>query len=523
MRAVFRCDASPEIGAGHVSRCIAFGEALAATGWHVAFASRHGTAAMVPAVVAAPFSLCELDGTAEDEVIQLRARYPDGIDLFVADHYQRDVHFEEACRPFTRQILVLEDATGRPHDCDFLLDAATTNCSAYQGRVPAQARLLLGPTYALVRRSFIARRAEALRRRDGRPVENILISFGATDPMNVTAIALDALAPYADEISITIALSSRAPHVETVRARLPRNARLVLDAANMAELITDADIGLGGAGTSGYERAVLGLPSLLLRLADNQRGIAALMVQAGAALDAGTLDAGLGSRLRGLVGGLMADPAARTRHARAAAALVDGRGAARIMVAALDPAAAKDATPVRLRLAEPADESWLLDLQREPDTRRHSRNPAVPNADEHHRWMARTLADPARLLMIVEAGYAPVGMLRLDRLAERGGPPHYEVSLVVRAAFGNRGIGTAALALARRLLPGAVLKAGIALANVTSRRAFARAGFRPAGGDLMLHDPSQGGRNREDACHRPFDVKRWTSGGGDAIGEGRAG
>lgn len=520
--ALFRCDASPTIGAGHVTRCLALAEALAEAGWQVTFAVGRGTAAMASATTAAGFALYELDAAPADEPAALRTTFPEGVDLLVVDHYQRDVLFETACRGWAKRILAFDDATDRDHDCDFLLDAAATDSSIYDGRMPATARLLLGSSYALVRRSFIARRPAALARRDGRTAKTILVSLGATDQNNVTAMVLDALADIAKKYSILVALSSRAPHVETVRARLPRNARLLLDVGDMAELIADADIGIGGAGTNGYERAVLGLPSLLLRLADNQRGIAALMVRAGAALDSGALDGGLAPRLRELVGSLMTEPAARIRQSQAAAVLIDGRGAHRIMIALLDAAAAKDATPVGLRLAGPADENWLLNLQREPGTRRHSREPAVPNADEHHRWMARTLADPARLLMIVEADCTPVGTLRLDRLAERGGAPHFEVSLAVRAAFGNRGIGTAALVLARRLLPLAVLEAEIAPANVASRRAFTRAGFHPAGGDLLLHDPSQNARNQKDASP-PFRAKPPATADGDAVGQGRVG
>ena len=81
---------------------------------------------------------------------------------------------------------------------------------------------------------------------------------------------------------------------------------------------------------------------------------------------------------------------------KAASALVDGRGARRVLTALIGGAAARGGATVRLRLADAADEAWLLELQREPATRRHARNPAVPSADEHRRWMRRALDDPMR-------------------------------------------------------------------------------------------------------------------------------
>ena len=161
---------------------------------------------------------------------------------------------------------------------------------------PQRRGCLLGPAYALVRHAFIARRPEALRRRDSRPVENILVSFGATDPRMLTPDALDALDGFADDISITIALSSQAPHLDEVLGKLRGRMQIILD-GDMAELMTLADLAVGAAGASSYERAVLGLPSIVVTLADNQAGIAKALFAAGVAVDAGQFDEMLPSRL----------------------------------------------------------------------------------------------------------------------------------------------------------------------------------------------------------------------------------
>ena len=98
----------------------------------------------------------------------------------------------------------------------------------------------------------------------------------------------------------------------------------------MADLITNADLGIGAPGASAYERAVLGLPSIHLMVADNQRGIARMMGEARAALDVGMIDDGFRGRLRPAVEHLLHDSRARVQVARAASELVQGRGAALI-------------------------------------------------------------------------------------------------------------------------------------------------------------------------------------------------
>jgi UDP-2,4-diacetamido-2,4,6-trideoxy-beta-L-altropyranose hydrolase len=487
--ALFRCDASPGIGAGHVSRCLTLAEAFADAGWRIGFVVARETVPTVPAIADSGHAVRVLDGDDQDVAV-LREQAANGADLLVADHYGRDAGFETACRPFVRNILVFDDMTGRDHDCDILVDAAAPSPQPYIDHVPARARVLNGVSFALTRKSFLAARPRALARRDGRAVERILVTCGATDPANATAIVLDTLADAAPDIPVTVVLSSQAAHIDALRKRLRGNVRLVLDADDMAALMTDADLAIGAPGATAYERAVLGLPSIMITLADNQRGVAQAITRAGAAIDAGMCDQGLAPRLRQLVTSLLADGPARKNLAQASSRLIDGRGALRIMLECLGAAPAKDGGRVRLRLAEPDDENWLLDLQRQPDTRRHFRNPAIPSAEEHHQWMERILADESRLLLIVEVDGARSGMVRLDRLADRDGRARYEVSIAVDRNCGKRGVGSAALALTRRLLPAAVFEAEIMVENAASQSVFARAGFNPVGDNRYRNEPS---------------------------------
>lgn len=329
--ALFRCDGSPAIGAGHLTRCLAIAEALIQASWRVAFIVNEEAVSLVPSLATGNFAL-RIVNRGDDEVETLRLEARDAAELLVVDHYGRDASFESACRAFVRRIVVLEDGTGRDHDCDILVDAAVIDPDVYVGRLPPSARMLTGPTYALVRCAFVEKRPDALGRRDGRAVKRILVSFGATDPSNATSIALAALEPFADDISIVVALSSWARHLDDVRHRLCGRMQLAVD-ANMPELITYADVAIGAAGASSYERAVLGLPSIIVTLAENQGGIRQVLLKSGAALDAGGLDDGLVKRLHLYLDRLIADRDQRMRLSRAASSLIDGEGSKRVATA----------------------------------------------------------------------------------------------------------------------------------------------------------------------------------------------
>ncbi|MGH7783882.1 MAG: glycosyltransferase, partial [Candidatus Binatia bacterium] len=146
---------------------------------------------------------------------------------------------------------------------------------------------------------------------------------------NATPAALAALACFGANIAITVAMSSRAQHIEDVRAQLPAGGHLVLD-SDMRQLMTEADLAVGAAGASAFERAVLGLPSIIVIAAENQRGLADLLIDAGAATYCGYLNSGMKNRLSNAARVLVGNGQARFRMSRAASNLIDGQGGARI-------------------------------------------------------------------------------------------------------------------------------------------------------------------------------------------------
>jgi RimJ/RimL family protein N-acetyltransferase len=320
------------------------------------------------------------------------------------------------------------------------------------------------------------------RRAQGGPVRRILVSLGATDPANATSVALAALSMARVDAEIDVVLGRSAPHRAMVERGLPENARLSLDVADMAERIAAADMAIGACGVSALERCCLGLPTVTIVVADNQREVAAGLARAGAAL---VLRDGLPS-VRFREAGVpapdivadavrrLADEGARGAMAAAAARLCDGRGSQRLR-AALAGAVEVEGAKVSLGIAEEEDRARLLSWQREPGARRYARNPSPPSDADHDRWFEHVLADPERTLCIVRADGSPCGMLRLDRLP--GEMPAFEVSVLIAEPHRGRGLGRAALALARRLAPGARLDAEVHPENTASREAFAAAGY----------------------------------------------
>ena len=335
---VFRCDASVDIGAGHVVRCLTLAEKLADAGWSCAFASNRETVVTVPMLKRRGYDTLRLHGPAEGESSEFAQQWPDGCDLLVVDHYQRDATFESTCRPWARKILAIDDLADRPHDCELLLDQTLGRRSdEYRSLVPSACHLLLGPDYALLRPQFAAARAGALERHRAQgPLQRVLVSFGGSDPRNMTAIALEGLA--ATDLPLAVDVVFGADHADErypsgLIGAMAAEVTVHRDVSNMAALMARADLAIGAAGTTAWERCCLGLPSIAIPVAANQERIAAELDRAGAIRllePPGLADPGT---IAEAVLDLESNPAARAEMSARAAAVCDGLGATRVMEA----------------------------------------------------------------------------------------------------------------------------------------------------------------------------------------------
>lgn len=491
--AVFRADASPTLGNGHVMRCLALAEALIAHGWRCGFAGDAVTFESVPQLRTGTVEFLILEGSADSEPAQLGRRWPQ-VDWLILDHYRRDAVFENACRPWARRILVIDDLADRPHVADCLLDATLgRRVGDYAPWTSSGCRFLLGPAYALLRTQFARARAAALERRTTASNRRLLISMGATDPVNATGRILDAIGTAGLDLEIDVALGSTAPHLETVRAqaaRLPVPARVHVDVADMAGLMRQSDIAVGAGGGTAWERCVLALPSLVIVTGDDQRKVAAGLAQVGAIE---LLEAGKDVDSTRIVDGLRRLTSDRSRLVRMgmqAARQCDGNGVFRV-VNVLAPQFASDGVPVWSRPASVEDVDLVFDWQSHPSTRRYFRNPEPPTRNQHIRWFKERCVDPACTLEILMHGDEPAGVLRLEPVGREAGSWVYEVSILVAPDHYRRGLGRAALGMVDVMHPQEVLRAEIHEGNTASVALFESAGYRRQQGRIFQRPVAQ--------------------------------
>lgn len=477
---VFRCDATPVIGTGHVMRCLTLAQALIEAGWSCAFAVGAQTRSCVPGLEAFSGDVLELDPAQGDnpvlaDVLALKARWPQGCDWLVVDHYGLDVDFEFWCRSWANAIAVIDDLADRRHDCDLLVDSALDHgAENYAELVPVQARGLYGPSVALLRPQFLSARKEALARRGG-PLQRVLVSLGGNAPLDLTQRIVADLSEARPNLDIDAVVGLQALDVPGDSNHVTWHVAV----KDMAELMTKADASIGAGGVTSWERCCLGLPAVLLVLADNQRGNAVTLASAGAAVVAEPENAAQ----------VLLDTDGLDVMAERAAWLCDGRGTLRVMLAMVKPESAKDGGTVRLRLAMLDDADQMFEWQSNPDTRRFARHAKPPSRGGHDAWMRKTLDDPDRMLTVIMHDGSPAGVVRLDRMGDAPSPETYEISIYVAPDKYRLGLGAAALTLARRFRPNAVIRAHVLEENEASRALFLNAGYVPNSDTWFVQSP----------------------------------
>lgn len=314
MHIAVRTDASFTIGSGHVMRCLTLADALRAHGAEVTFVCREHPGNLNDLLRSKGYSVAVLPGAMNDFATSGEpVAHPPGLgvtweqdagdtisalngaqcDWLLVDHYGIGAEWERTLRAHAARVMVIDDLADRPHECDLLLDQNLFDDMQvrYDGLVPPGCRRFLGPRYALLRDEFIEAK-RTLKKRDG-IVRRILMFFGGSDPTNETEKALLALKQlHCPDIHVDVVVGSTNPNGDRIKglcAAMP-NVSYHRQIANMAELMAQADLAIGAGGSTTWERCFLGLPSLVVVVADNQHVPARAADKAGLACYSGTSD-----------------------------------------------------------------------------------------------------------------------------------------------------------------------------------------------------------------------------------------
>jgi UDP-2,4-diacetamido-2,4,6-trideoxy-beta-L-altropyranose hydrolase len=434
---VIRADASIAGGTGHVMRCLALAQACKARGWEVGFVLAQSTSNLDSRFLEAGIPVSRADvtpGSSADATRTIEAARAAKASWIVADGYKFDSAWQREIKAADLRLLLLDDYGHADHYYADLVLNQNLHASerAYANR-EAYTRLLLGPRFVLLRDEFVKHRK--LERKISDRARKILVTLGGSDPHNVSRDVLETLARMRD-LEITVVVGGSNPHLQTLRrlvTELPEAAiSIAVDTYDMPELMDWADVAIAAGGTTSWELAFSGLPSMVLTLADNQEAISAALDRAGLAINIGRWNVEANARLARTLPQLLSDSRRRERMSHAGRQLVDGLGARRVLVR-------MSASQLNLRAAREDDCFLIWEWANDPETRQVSFSSEPIAWETHQEWYARTVRAPNSFFYIgSNASGDPVGQIRFQLDGQRA-----TVSVSLAKEARGKGLGAA--------------------------------------------------------------------------------
>jgi UDP-2,4-diacetamido-2,4,6-trideoxy-beta-L-altropyranose hydrolase len=303
MNIVIRTDASVHISSGHVMRCLVLANALRKNGHNVSFITRVQEGDMVDHIYQQSFKVMKLESPLSPLVPQNNSDYSawlqvserddasnsialiQSADLVIIDHYGINTLWEQQIKKQLQCYIMAIDDLVRLHNADLILDQTySRKASEY---VSTTKNVLAGCQYALLAPRFSELRQQASLKRLNVASPKVLISMGGIDNPNASLKVLQCLELLRLKPSVTVLLGMRSPHYEKLKAFCQTRREWITHVEftySMPELMLEHDLSIGAPGSTSWERACLGLPSIVIPLAENQQQICSALESVGAAL-----------------------------------------------------------------------------------------------------------------------------------------------------------------------------------------------------------------------------------------------
>ncbi len=285
---VFRADGNPQLGLGHVMRCLALADILGPD-----YDRRFAIVQPAPDVA----RLIDKKGVTvvalpSDNIADfLSIIEPD--EVVVLDSYSIAEAGQRAIRERARKLVFIDDLVSGRQVADVVINhAGDLSVSDYD--CEPYTLLGLGPKYALVNPAFVSRPQP-------KPDAPVFINLGGADPLNLTHELVTGLLNESDH-RLTVVLGAANPHQATFAGFPADRVKLLtnLSAKQMARAISGCRVAVVACSTISYEICTVGRSFVAIQHADNQLPLASFLKNHRLALDVMTHPINIGQLLKTL-------------------------------------------------------------------------------------------------------------------------------------------------------------------------------------------------------------------------------
>ncbi len=269
---------------------------------------------------------------AENVVLQAKKL---GAKWIAVDGYVFGSKYQQVIKDGGPRLLVIDDIGHSQSYCaDIVLNQNAHASEDLYSKKTTSTKLLLGTKYLLLRREFLKWRD--WKRNIPKVAHRLLIALGGGDSKNLTLRILKAF-PDMRELEIVVVIGYNNPHMEELEDYINRatsSITLKTRVEDMAQLMSQSDMAVTSGGSSVWELAFMGAPSIVGRTVDAEKFLVDNLNAIGLFSDAGRFDDERSiALLPSLISTLALDQTLRKNMSIRARQIVDGFGQDRVVAA----------------------------------------------------------------------------------------------------------------------------------------------------------------------------------------------
>jgi UDP-2,4-diacetamido-2,4,6-trideoxy-beta-L-altropyranose hydrolase len=273
---IFRCSASPTLGLGHLNRCLALADSLNSLGEScVMFGpSKFFCPSDKSFIFSDWIEEKEWESSDKDSKNLIRIANKHSSHMVILDDYRVDKIYQKNLLSNKVHFLLFDNNLRSNIYADIVLNSnpiITENNYKFK-LFNSKVKLLLGLKYSIIRPEFPPTLKE---HKSISTTKRVLITFGGGDDRGAIIVVLKALLRRCmQRIEFIVVSGVDNPNNHTISQWIDAsefsNVQLRISPRSIAKIFASCDIAVMSGGTTVYEIASIGLPMILIAIADNQ-------------------------------------------------------------------------------------------------------------------------------------------------------------------------------------------------------------------------------------------------------------
>jgi UDP-2,4-diacetamido-2,4,6-trideoxy-beta-L-altropyranose hydrolase len=476
---LIRSDANTIIGTGHVMRCLALAQACMENGGTITFLMAPGAPALEERIRSEGMkvrNISESPGSNDDATVTGKYANDIGSQWIVVDGYHFGAEYQKKLKECGCRVLFIDDFGHSDHYyADIVLNQNINADSSCYQKTEFSTQLLLGTKFVLLRKEFL--KWTNADRKIPDVAKNVLVTFGGGDSDNITQNVINALKQIRTEgLEVISVIGGVNPHAETLCQSVMDHPHfsIMTDITNISDLMEWADIAISSGGSTCWELAFMGLPSIIVPVAQNQKPHTAAL-KANGLIKCIEMDEIVDPEVTAKkIQALLLSHDERSSLSHSMKGLIDGRGSFRVVLH-------MSSYSIRMRPVEKSDCDRIFLWINDDKVRKNSFHPEKISIEDHKQWFSSVFKEKKLEYYIALDMYnRPIGQARFKIEGEDA-----VISILLDNDHRGMNLGSKLIRIATtKFFDDTRIKkvhAYIKTTNEKSLKAFIHAGYTPNG------------------------------------------